>query len=113
MGLGWMVASINDHNEKIETARFEENMRKMRSELNDVYNNNQGNIPYNDPIYIQNVELVNTMQTLIYEMDALIETMEKCVPVFNININVSDSVQNKNAVVNAVKDGIIEAIKFG
>ena len=69
---------------------------------------------------MQNVALIDTMQSLIYEMDALMEALDKNRPTFNINIvcpevdktMVTDAVKEGIRQADAVKEGIRQAIVY-
>lgn len=110
MGLGWMVASIGNHNDKVLEEKFQRNLNDIRRELSLETERYEGNIPYSNPIYMQNVALIDTMQSLIYEMDALMEAIDKNRPTFNINIVCPEA--DKMMVTDAVKEGIRQAIVY-
>lgn len=110
MGLGWMVASIGNHNDEVLEKEFQKNLSDIRKGLSLEAEKHEGNIPYSNPIYMQNVELVNTMQSLIYQMDALMEAMDKSSPTFNINVVCPEA--DKMMVINAVKEGVRQAITY-
>lgn len=114
MGLGWMVASIGNHNDKVLEEKFQRNLNDIRRELSLETERYEGNIPYSNPIYMQNVALIDTMQSLIYEMDALMEAIDKNRPTFNINIVCPevDKTMVTDAVTDAVKEGIRQAIVY-
>ena len=113
MGLGWMVASICNHNDKVLEEKFQRNLRDIRRELSLETERYESNIPYSNPLYMQNVALIDTMQSLIYEMDALMEAIDKNRPTFNINIVCPEA--DKMMVTDAVKEGIrqADAVKEG